>query len=130
MASTSWYLSKNTHMKCPCVNVRGLKGVFNAHYFNPCLTHELAGQEQFEAGVNLGVVRLPQVHDTANQGFTSPARENGVVAYVDQGASRWATGHVSDLAKLYVRALDPSETGARCDYTCDWAPAGRQIRRG
>ena len=38
--------------------------VFDASHFNPRIASELAGQEQLEAGVNLGVVRLPQVHDT------------------------------------------------------------------
>jgi nucleoside-diphosphate-sugar epimerase len=92
--------------------------VFDAHHFNPRIASELAGQEQLAAGVNLGVVRLPQIHDNANQGLISPyinmAREKGVVAYVDQGASRWAAGHVSDVAKRYVLALDRAEPGARC----------------
>jgi len=105
--------------------------VFDAHHFNPRMASELAGQEQLEAGVNLGVVRLPQVHDTAKQGLISPyiemAREKGVVAYVDQGANRWAAGHVSDVAKLYVLALDRAEPGARYHGVAEEGVAARDI---
>ncbi|WP_449447801.1 hypothetical protein [Thermomonas brevis] len=45
--------------------------VFDARHFNPRIASELAGQEQVEAGVNLGVVRLPEVHDIVKQGMIS-----------------------------------------------------------
>lgn len=105
--------------------------VFDASHFNPRIASELAGQEQLEAGVNLGVVRLPQVHDTIRQGLISPyidmAREKGVVAYVDQGANRWAAGHVSDVAKLYVLALGLAEPGARYHAVAEEGVAARDI---
>ena len=105
--------------------------VFNAHHFNPRIASEQAGQEQLEAGINLGVVRLPQVHDTAKQGLITPyiamAREKGVVAYVDQGANRWAAGHVSDVAKLYVLALERAEPGARYHGVAEEGVAARDI---
>ena len=105
--------------------------VFDASHFNPRIASELAGQEQLEAGVNLGVVRLPQVHDRVTQGLISPyidmAREKGVVAYVDQGANRWAAGHVSDVAKLYVLALDRAEPGARYHAVSEEGVAARDI---
>lgn len=105
--------------------------VFDAHHFNPRIASELAGQEQLEAGVNLGVVRLPQVHDTVKQGLISPyiemAREKGVVAYVDRGANRWAAGHVNDAAKLYVLALDRAEPGARYNAVAEKGVAVRDI---
>lgn len=91
--------------------------VFDADNPNPRTASELAGQEQLEAGVNLGVVRLSQVHDTVKQGLVSPyiqmAREKGVVAYVGKGANRWAACHVDDAARLYVLALHRAEPGAR-----------------
>lgn len=105
--------------------------VFDAHHFNPRIASELAGQEQLEAGVNLGVVRLPQVHDTVRQGLISPyiemARQKGVVAYVEQGANRWAAGHVNDVAKLYVLALDRAEPGARYNAVAEEGVAARDI---
>ncbi|MCG7506394.1 SDR family oxidoreductase [Mesorhizobium retamae] len=105
--------------------------VFDAHHFNPRIASELAGQEQLEAGVNLGVVRLPQVHDTVRQGLISPyiemARQKGVVAYVHQGANRWAAGHVNDVAKLYVLALDRAEPGARYNAVAEEGVAARDI---
>lgn len=105
--------------------------VFDAHHFNPRIASELAGQEQLEAGVNLGVMRLPQVHDTFRQGLISPyidmAREKGVVAYVGQGANRWAAGHVNDVAKLYVLALERAEPGARYHAVAEEGVAARDI---
>lgn len=105
--------------------------VFDAHHFNPRIASELAGQEQLEAGVNLGVVRLPQVHDTVKQGLISPyiemAREKGVVAYVGKGANRWAAGHVNDAAKLYVLALDRAEPSARYNAVAEEGVAARDI---
>jgi nucleoside-diphosphate-sugar epimerase len=105
--------------------------VFDARHFNPRIASELAGNEQLEAGVNLGVVRLPQVHDTVRQGLISPyigiAREKGVVAYVDQGANRWAACHLGDVAKLYVLALDRAERGARYHAVAEEGVAARDI---
>ena len=105
--------------------------VFDAHHFNPRIASELAGQEQIAAGVNLGVVRLPQVHDTVKQGLISPyiemAREKGVVAYVDQGANRWAAGHVDDVAKLYVLAVARADPGARYHAVAQEGVVARDI---
>jgi len=105
--------------------------VFDAHHFNPRIASELAGLEQLEAGINLGVVRLPQVHDTARQGLVSYyielARQKGVAAYVAQGANRWAAGHVDDVAKLYVLAIDRAEPGARYHAVAEEGIAARDI---
>ncbi len=105
--------------------------VFDAHHHNPRIASELAGQEQLAAGVNLGVVRLPQVHDTVKQGLISPyiemARAKGVAAYVEQGANRWAACHVSDVAKLYVLALGRAEPGARYNAVAEEGIAARDI---
>ncbi|MEL4377588.1 SDR family oxidoreductase [Brucella cytisi] len=105
--------------------------VFDAGHFNPRIASELAGQEQLAAGVNLGVVRLPQVHDTLKQGLISPyiamAREKGVVAYVGEGANRWAAGHVNDVARLYVLALARAEPGARYHAVAEEGVVAREI---
>jgi nucleoside-diphosphate-sugar epimerase len=68
-------------------------------------------------GVNSAVMRLPQVHNAVKQGLVtyliSVAREKGVSAYVGDGQSRWASAHVSDVARLYRLALEKHEPGAR-----------------
>jgi nucleoside-diphosphate-sugar epimerase len=47
--------------------------VFNTCHPNPRLASELAGAAMSAAGVNVSVVRLPQVHDTVKQGLITPA---------------------------------------------------------
>ncbi|MDB5479296.1 MAG: family oxidoreductase [Caulobacteraceae bacterium] len=68
-------------------------------------------------GVNVSVVRLPQVHDTARQGLVSPAieifREKGVCAYVGDGQNRWPAAHVLDTARLYRLAIEKAERGSK-----------------
>jgi nucleoside-diphosphate-sugar epimerase len=68
-------------------------------------------------GVNVSVVRLPQVHDTARQGLITYAvvtfREKGVCAYLGDGHHRWPAAHVSDVAHLYRLALERAEPGAK-----------------
>jgi nucleoside-diphosphate-sugar epimerase len=68
-------------------------------------------------GVNVSVVRLPQVHDTARQGLVTYviaiAREKGVCAYVGGGHNRWPAAHVLDAARLYRLAIEKAEPGAK-----------------
>jgi len=68
-------------------------------------------------GVRASVMRLPQVHDTVKQGLISYAiaiaREKGVSAYIGEGQNSWAAAHVSDVARLYLLALEKNEIGAR-----------------
>ena len=70
-----------------------------------------------QAGVNVSVVRLPQVHNTIKQGLITPlvalAREKGVCAYVGDGQNRWPAAHLIDVARLYRLALEKREAGAR-----------------
>ncbi|WP_421405308.1 SDR family oxidoreductase [Agrobacterium fabrum] len=105
--------------------------VFDTHHFNPRIASELAGEEQLQAGINLGVVRLPQVHDTVKQGLISPyiemSRGKGAVAYVEEGANRWSAGHVDDVAKLYVKAIVRAEGGARYNAVAEEGVAVRDI---
>ncbi len=81
--------------------------------------HPRAGSEQAAfatPGVNVSVVRLPQVHDTTRQGLITPAifafMEKGVCAYIGDGANRWPAGHVLDVARLYRLALEKAERNA------------------
>src|SRR5690242_1927284 len=91
--------------------------VFNADNPNPRALSETAGNALLDAGVNVSVVRLPQVHDTVKQGFITPyvmiAREKGMAAYVGEGRNRWPAAHVLDVAKLYALALNAAKPGAR-----------------
>ena len=91
--------------------------VFNADYPNPRKASEQAGIAVAKRGVNVSVVRLPQVHDPVKQGLITPlielAREKGTVAYVGDGANRFAAGHVSDVARLYRLAIERAEAGSR-----------------
>jgi nucleoside-diphosphate-sugar epimerase len=68
-------------------------------------------------GVNVSVVRLPQVHDPVKQGLISwlipIAREKGVSAFVRDGRNRWPAAHVLDTAHLYRLALEKQEPGAK-----------------
>ena len=93
------------------------ENVFNATRANPRVVSELAGAAMSDAGVNVSVVRLPQVHDTVKQGFVTYAvaiaREKRVSAYVGDGKNRWPAAHVSDVARLYRLALEKREPGAR-----------------
>ncbi|MDR3407681.1 MAG: SDR family oxidoreductase [Methylovirgula sp.] len=67
-------------------------------------------------GINVSVVRLPQVHDTVKQGLVTYAiaiaREKGVCAYIGDGHNRWPAAHVFDVARLYRLALEEAEPGA------------------
>jgi nucleoside-diphosphate-sugar epimerase len=87
------------------------------HHPNPRVASELAGVELLERGVNVSVVRLPQVHNTLKQGLITPAiavaRAKGVSAYVGEGRNRWPAAHVIDVARLYRLALEKREKGAR-----------------
>jgi nucleoside-diphosphate-sugar epimerase len=84
--------------------------------------HPRAASEETAAavaadGVNVSVVRLPQVHDTAKQGLITPAiqmyREKGVCAYVGDGGNRWPAAHYLDVARLYRLAIEKAEPNAK-----------------
>ncbi len=91
--------------------------VFNVKYPNPRKASEEAGIAAGERGVNVSVVRLPQVHDPLKQGLITPVieatRAKGVSAYVGNGQNRWPAAHVSDVARLYRLAIEKAEAGSR-----------------
>lgn len=90
---------------------------FDAGNPNPRKASEEAGASVAATGVNVSVVRLPQVHDTVKQGLITPfielSHEKGVCAYVGDGLNRWPAAHVLDVARLYRLALEKREAGAR-----------------
>lgn len=115
------------------VNHSGMakEDVFNANNPNPRAASEIAGNVLLDAGVNVSVVRLPQVHDPVRQGLVSPyidiARAKGKVAYVGEGRNRWPAAHVLDVAKLYQLALDKGKAGARYHAVAEEGIAARDI---
>ena len=98
---------------------------------NPRVASELAGAEVLQRGVNVSVMRLPQVHDEVKQGLISPvvaiAREKGVSAYVGDGTNRWPAVHVLDAARLYRLAFEKRAGGARYNAVAEEGVAVRDI---
>lgn len=76
---------------------------------------EQAAQAVATKGVQVAIVRLPQVHDTRRQGLVTRviqiAREKGVSAYVGAGTNRWAAAPLNDVAHLYHLAVDKTGPG-------------------
>ena len=76
---------------------------------------EQTAQQVAATGVNVAIVRLPQVHDTCKQGLvpllTQTAREKGVSTYVGDGANRWAAAPLKDVAHLYRLVVEKTGPG-------------------
>jgi len=83
----------------------------------PRAASEEAAAAVAASGVNVSVVRLPQVHDTARQGLITPViemyRAKGACAYVGDGLNRWPAAHFLDVARLYRLAVEKAERGAK-----------------
>jgi nucleoside-diphosphate-sugar epimerase len=105
--------------------------IFNLDHPNPRSASEIAGAGMLAAGVNVSVMRLPQVHDTVKQGLITPyvaiARAKGVAAYVGDGSNRWPAAHVLDVARLYRLALEKGQAGARYHAVAEEGIAARAI---
>jgi nucleoside-diphosphate-sugar epimerase len=105
--------------------------VFNTGHPNPRIASELAGNELLDAGINVSVVRLPQVHNPFRQGLITPlvaiTREKGVSAYVGEGRNRWPAGHLSDVSLLYRLAVEKRERGARYHAVGEEGVSSREI---
>ena len=104
---------------------------FDADNPNPRRASELAAASVGERGVNVSVVRLPQVHDTVKQGLITyavqVAREKGRSAYIGDGAQRWPAAHVSDVARLYRLALEKRAAGSRYNAVAEEGVPVRDI---
>lgn len=109
------------------------ENTFDQDHPNPRIASELAGARLSEAGVNVSVVRLPQVHDTVKQGLISPlielARQRGVSAFVGEGLNRWSAAPATDVAPLYRLALERAAPGSRYNAVAEEGVAGRDIAR-
>jgi nucleoside-diphosphate-sugar epimerase len=84
--------------------------------------HPRAASEEAAAlaaaqGVNVSVVRLPQVHDTRTQGLITRMiamyREKGVCTYLGDGLNRWPSAYVVDVAQVYRLAVEKAEPNAK-----------------
>ncbi|MEI9411778.1 SDR family oxidoreductase [Mesorhizobium salmacidum] len=110
-------ITSGTGMGAPGHGQLAVEDVFNPSHPNPRVATELAGNALLEAGINVSVMRLPQVHNTVKQGLISPlieiARQKGVSAYVGEGRNRFAAGHLLDVARLYRLAVEKRQPGAR-----------------
>jgi len=97
----------------------------------PRAATEEAAAEASGKRTNVGVVRLPQVHDRRRQGLVSPyiqvSLEKGACAYVGDGANRWTAAHVSDVARLYRLALERAQPNAVYNAVAEEAVPMRAI---
>jgi nucleoside-diphosphate-sugar epimerase len=104
---------------------------FDPNHPHPRKVSEVAGAVLAERGVNVSVVRLPQVHDTVRQGLISyavlAAREKGASAYIGEGLNRWPAAHVLDTARLYRLALEKHATGSRYNAVAEEGVSMREI---
>ena len=110
-------ITSGTGIGSPGHGQPAIETIFNPDHPNPRIASEQAGNALLEAGINVSVVRLPQVHDTVKQGLITPliaiARQKGVAAYVGDGNNRWPAGHLSDVVRLYRLAIEKAAPGAR-----------------
>jgi len=104
---------------------------FDPSHPNPRRLSEIAGAAVLERGVNVSVVRLPQVHNTVKQGLITyavrVAREKGASAYIGEGLNRWPAAHVLDVARLYRLALEKHEAGSRYNAVAEEGVPMRKI---
>ncbi len=125
------FITSGTGMGSAAAGGLATEDVFNTSHPNPRVASELAGAAMSAAGVNLSVVRLPQVHDTVKQGLISPlielARAKHVSAYVGDGLNRFPAAHVLDVARLYRLALEKGQPGARYNAVAEEGISTRDI---
>src|ERR1700683_5313645 len=104
---------------------------FDPNHPNPRRLSEVAGAAVLERGVNVSVVRLPQVHNTVKKGLITylfqVAREKGASAYMGDGLNRWSAAHVLDVARLYRLATEKREPGSRYNAVAEEGVSMREI---
>ncbi|AXK80571.1 NAD-dependent epimerase/dehydratase family protein [Pseudolabrys taiwanensis] len=98
---------------------------------HPRAASEEAAREAAANGVNVSIVRLPQVHDTRRQGLITLLidiyRQKGVCAYVGDGLNRWPAAYVLDVARLYRLAIERAEPNAKYHAVAEEGIAIRDI---
>jgi nucleoside-diphosphate-sugar epimerase len=115
----------------PAPGQLGSEDFFNAANPHPRKASEIGVAGLVDRGVNVSVVRLPQVHDPVKQGLISYIiplyRQKGVCAYVGEGASRFAAAHVLDVAHLYRLVVEKFAPGARYNAVAEEGVPMRDI---
>jgi len=110
-------ITSGTGIGAPAPGQIAVEDHFDPNHGNPRKASEEAGAALLERGVNVSVVRLPQVHDTVKQGLVTlliqVAREKQVSAYIGEGLNRWSAAHVLDVAHLYRLVLEKAVAGSR-----------------
>ena len=98
---------------------------------NPRAASEAAADALAALGLNVSVVRLPQVHDPERQGLISFAievfLEKGVCAYVGDGLNRWPAAPVLDVARLYRLALERAAPNAKYHAVAEEGVTMREV---
>jgi nucleoside-diphosphate-sugar epimerase len=98
---------------------------------NPRAASEETANAVAADGINVSVVRLPQVHDRVRQGLVTYAiaiaRDKGVYAYIGDGRNRWPAAHVLDTARLYRLAIEKAEPGAKYHAVAEEGVPARDI---
>ncbi|MBO0345148.1 SDR family oxidoreductase [Roseibium sp. CAU 1637] len=108
-----------------------IEDVFNTAQAHPRIASELAANSLLEQGLDMRIMRLPQVHDLYRQGLVSYyidiIREKAAAPFIGDGSNAWSAGHVTDVAKLYVLALDKGLAGARYNAVAEEGVSMRAI---
>jgi nucleoside-diphosphate-sugar epimerase len=99
--------------------------------FHSVRVTEKVGAAVADRGVNVSVVRLPQVHNATKHGLATfliqVARQKKISAYIGDGLNRWAAAHVLDVAHLYRLVLEKHEAGSRYHAVAEEGIPLRQI---
>ncbi|WP_232494543.1 SDR family oxidoreductase [Novosphingobium kaempferiae] len=110
-----------------------IEAVLNLDHPVPRIASELAGNDVLASGVDVRVVRLPQVHDDVKQGLVTPyvalCREKEMVAFVEEGANRWSAAPVADVARLFRLAMERGQAGERYNAVAEEGVPFHQIAK-
>ena len=124
-------ITSGTGMGSPGPGQLATEDVLDLHHPNPRKASEMAGVAVAERGVNVIVVRLPQVHDTFKQGLITPlieiTRQKGVSGYLGDGQNRWAAAPLADVARLYKLAFEKRRAGARYHAVAEEGVTAKEI---
>ncbi|MEA1650667.1 SDR family oxidoreductase [Nitrospirillum sp. BR 11164] len=98
---------------------------------HPRAASEEAAADLAAEGINVSVVRLPQVHDPVTQGLITPLigmfRQKGECVYVGEGLNRWPSAYLLDVARLYRLVVERAEPNAKYHAVAEEGVAIRDI---